>query len=224
MSELDATSTPLSLDQVTRDMRLTHRVLRYHLPRASELVRGVTPDAAGRTTAVARHLRLVLSMLQAHHEAEDACVWPLLFARAPEHTALLETMETQHGQVAGRVAAVDDALHRWERTPDNTHTKRLADALDAVTSVFAEHADLEEASALPVIAEHLSPAEWRSFVRYSHGAVPDADRLVVLGLIMDPMAADERAAFLQTLPPPVAARWASTGQGQYAAYTAAVRG
>ncbi|WP_328551959.1 MULTISPECIES: hemerythrin domain-containing protein [unclassified Streptomyces] len=135
--------------------------------------------------------------LHIHHTAEDSDLWPRVQHRAegrPRDLALLAEMAAEHAQIDPQLAAVEEALR------DNS--AELPELVRTLTATLDAHLEHEEASALPLIQEVLTPADWGAFtgaIRRTQGlrgaavfvpwivdGVPPADRAVLLGSLPAP--------------------------------------
>jgi iron-sulfur cluster repair protein YtfE (RIC family) len=119
-------------------------------------------DAAADGTAFTPQVRAgwdnFRHQLHIHHTAEDSDLWPRVerkVAGRPRDVALLAEMEAEHALLDPQLTAVDSALKdRSAELP--ALVRSLASALD-------EHLAHEEESALPLIREVLTPADWGAF-------------------------------------------------------------
>lgn len=112
----------------------------------------------------------------------------------PRDLALLAEMAAEHAQIDPQLAAVEEALR------DNS--AELPELVRTLTATLDAHLEHEEASALPLIQEVLTPADWGAFtgaIRRTQGlrgaavfvpwivdGVPPADRAVLLGSLPAP--------------------------------------
>src|SRR5215469_4576149 len=88
---------------------LVHRALRHDFGALAQAIgRGDGP--AGRDRALDRCGRATLWRLEHHHHGEDARVWPLLRAKAPEAAAVLDALEAEHQHLDRLVADARAAL------------------------------------------------------------------------------------------------------------------
>jgi len=213
----------LSLAVVTPGMTGTHKIFRREFPLTTDLVRGVADGDTARAGLLAKHLRLVLDLVQVHHDAEERFLWSVLPERAPESRELVDTMLRQHADVHDASDAIRSRLDGWETSPDAASGQALAEAVEAFTRTLVAHADLEEGEPLPIIADHLTPAEWGEFVAYASTAMPEETRPTVMGMLMEDMPGPAREAFLGNLPDQLAEFLRTAGAEAYADYTAAIR-
>jgi hemerythrin-like domain-containing protein len=150
-------------------------------------------------------------------------VWPLLLERAPADAELVQTMESQHAAVASGLERAHEQLEEWESTTDPAHGERVAVTLSQMTTALLEHLDAEEAHVLALIEAHLSAQEWGKLGEHGMAGVNEQQRPIVIGMFLEDMPDDERAAFVSKLPPPVQQLWRDVWSPAYADYVKAVR-
>jgi hypothetical protein len=129
-------------------MTAIHDALRRDLDR---LLHGTASQAA----AQARWATL-RSQLRFHLAAEHAAMWPLVTAKLagdPHGQALLDALDDERHLLGPLQAMIDDAL-----TMD-TDPRRLRQLLARLRTRLASHLTHEEADALPLISQILSPGE-----------------------------------------------------------------
>jgi len=136
--------------------------------------------------------------LHIHHTVEDRELWPRVerkVADRPEDIALLAAMEAEHALLNPLLTGVDTALA--ERSAE------LPELVGALTTALDGHLEHEEESALPLIQEILTVADWGAFtgrIRQTQGLRGAA---VFVPWIVDGIPPADRAAFLGVMPPPV---------------------
>ncbi|MEU1200677.1 hemerythrin domain-containing protein [Streptomyces sp. NPDC005813] len=136
--------------------------------------------------------------LHIHHTAEDSDLWPRVQRKAegrPEDLALLAEMEAEHGRLDPQLAAVDAALR--------DRLDELPELVRALTITLDDHLAHEERSALPLVQEVLTPADWSAFtgrIRETQGLRGAA---LFVPWIVDGAPPADRAAFFGAMPPPV---------------------
>ncbi|QIY65971.1 hemerythrin domain-containing protein [Streptomyces sp. RPA4-2] len=136
--------------------------------------------------------------LHIHHTAEDSDLWPRVergAAGRPRDVALLAAMEAEHAGLGALLTAVDTALR--------DRSAELPACVHALAAALGDHLTHEEDSALPLVQEVLTPADWGAFT----GKIREAQGLRGAALfvpwIVDGAPAADRARFLGALPPPV---------------------
>ncbi|MEU1517467.1 hemerythrin domain-containing protein [Streptomyces sp. NPDC005811] len=208
----------------THEMVVVHRVFRRESALLPRLVRAVPDGGTARAAQVAGHLREYVDGLHHHHALEDELVWPLLHARAERDGALVDRMEEQHGRIDRTLEAVAEWAPVWERAADRIAGEELALALDAHRVVLLEHLDDEEKSVLPLVAEHLSVAEWDLVGTRGLERIPKNKLFIALGALLEEATPQERRFFLGKAPLLGRLLWAVVGRRQYAAAVRAIRG
>jgi hemerythrin-like domain-containing protein len=206
------------------EMVVVHRVFRREFRLAPELVRQVAPGDTGRAATLAAYLTEVLNGLHHHHEAEDKLLWPVLVRRVHLERDLIRAMEKQHDRIAGHVYALDQLLPGWREEADAERRDRIADTLLLLREDLVAHLDQEEERILPLVAGHLSKAEWDTLSEYARAQLPKDRLLIQLGYLLEDTTAWEREAFLRLMPLPARILWKVIGQRQYRRECARVRG
>ncbi|WP_405968514.1 hemerythrin domain-containing protein [Streptomyces sp. NBC_00015] len=206
----------------THEMIVVHRIFRRESALLPRLVRAVPDGGTPRAAKVARHLRDYLEGLHSHHSLEDELVWPLLRERAPDDR-LVARMEEQHQRIDKSLVAVTDWIPVWERAADHIAGEELALALDEHRTALLEHLDDEERLVLPLIAEHLTVAEWDLVGRRGLERVPKDKLLLALGAILEEATPTERAHFLGRTPLIGRLLWRAVGRRRYATACRALR-
>jgi hypothetical protein len=154
-------------------------------------------------------------MLHHHHQGEDDLVWPRLYARTPLSAELVHRMESQHMEVGGLLAQVDELLPSWAAEPGLAQREALAEVLDALAPALEAHLDEEEREVLPLIEQHLTAAEWDEVGERAVAAIPKARMLVLLGYLLEETSLSERQTMLGVLPPPVRLLYKAVGQRRH---------
>ncbi|MER5428428.1 hemerythrin domain-containing protein [Streptomyces sp. NPDC002588] len=208
----------------THEMVVVHRVFRRESALLPRLVRAVPEGGAARAAQVAAHLREYVGGLHHHHALEDELVWPLLHARAARDDELVSRMEEQHRRIDRTLEAVEEWTPAWERAADRIAGEELALALEAHRAALLEHLDDEERLVLPLVAGHLTVAEWDVVGTRGLERIPKNRLFIALGAILEEATPEERAYFLGRAPLAGRLLWAVVGRRQYAAACRAIRG
>jgi len=144
------------------EMALVHRGFRRELHNAADdLVRGVTAGDSRRAAVVYEHIDFIMTAVHFHHSAEDEFVWPRLSARAPSRAAELTRMEDSHGTIDDASERVRATAVAWEEMGDPWRAEEVISEIARFAPLVDEHFDDEENNVVPIIAEYLSPKEWR---------------------------------------------------------------
>ncbi|MGW3119310.1 hemerythrin domain-containing protein [Streptomyces sp. NPDC001107] len=204
-------------------MVVVHRVFRRESALAPRLVRAVPDGGTARAAQVAAHLDDYVMGLHHHHALEDELIWPLLHARGADG-GLVERMEEQHQRIDRTLAVVAEWLPAWLREASPIAREELALALTEHHTVLLEHLDDEERLVLPLVAEHLSVAEWELVGRRGLEGLPKDKVLLAVGAILEDATPEERAYFLGRAPLLGRLMWWLVGRRKYAASCRALRG
>ena len=100
----------------TRMMGIVHDALRRDLARTRAALDGPVPESQRR--ALAAHVLWMMDFLHAHHEGEDAGLYPMVRAADPTAAALLDAMAADHAAVDPAVAGLRAAAARWAGSED----------------------------------------------------------------------------------------------------------
>ncbi|SHN24515.1 hemerythrin domain-containing protein [Actinacidiphila paucisporea] len=175
-------------------MYATHRAFRRDLRR---LAAAVEAGQAG-TPHVLAGWQNFSHQLHNHHSVEDTALWPQVEAKIqnrPDDLRLMETMEAEHAELGPRIDAVDTAL--------KSGSDELGAKVQDLYEVMDHHFTHEENSALPLIQDVLTVAEWKKF------GLANAKNLGVKGVavyipwVADGASPQEQREFLGAFPPPV---------------------
>jgi hemerythrin-like domain-containing protein len=133
--------------------------------------------------------------LQRHHAAEDDDLWPVL----RQHVTLehdhreIDAMVDEHRKLEPAIAAVDTAL---------ANGTGITPAVDELDEVLVRHLDHEERTIFPLLEQHLSRREWRTFLVTERRRTPLRHRPEFLTWVLDDANDSDSAAVLAELPPP----------------------
>jgi hemerythrin-like domain-containing protein len=223
VSRSTAFPSPSGQQPYTHEMVVVHRVFRREAALAPRLVRAVPDGDTARAARIAAHLDDYVMGLHHHHSLEDELIWPLLQARGSDGE-LVDRMEQQHQGIDRTLAVVAEWLPAWQREADHIAREELALALLEHHRVLLEHLDDEERLVLPLVAEHLTVAEWDLVGRRGLEQLPKNKVLLALGAILEEATPQERAYFLGKAPFAGRLLWKIVGRRQYAASCRALRG
>ncbi len=186
----------------TRMMGIVHDALRRDLRRAiGTLSTAPYPEGAQRR-AIGGHMSWMMQFLHAHHEGEDAGLWPLVRTRNPRAVPLLDAMEADHGRVAPLVDASDRAARAYADESSDEARGALADALMRLSEALLPHLEREEQEMMPLVSVSISDAEWRE-VDQRYFVKPKS--MTELGLeghwLLDALDAERREIVVHEVPP-----------------------
>ncbi|MGV9743957.1 hemerythrin domain-containing protein [Rhodococcus zopfii] len=90
-------------------MGIVHSALRRDLERTRLVLVSESPPDERRRRELADHIVWMMRALHLHHTAEDAGLWPLIRARNPSASALLDEMANDHRRIAPAITALEEA-------------------------------------------------------------------------------------------------------------------
>lgn len=207
----------------TTDMLAVHGAFRDALAEAPELVGRVAAGDTARASVVAGYYANVLAFVEAHHEGEDALLWPRLVARSPSAAQIAQRLETQHVAVSEHLAHARLQLATWASSGQPAAGGELVAALQGLAGVLVPHCDDEEAAIIPLAAEHIAVDEWSELAGHAMQHFAGDNVWLCLGLVYDRMTPEQREDLLAHLPPPVAELWSSIGEPAYRDFLAELR-
>lgn len=199
-------------------MAMIHRTFRKEFGHISALVLGVAPGDTARSRVVGRYCDNMISVLHHHHAAEDDVLWPKLESRTtigPD----IDGMKAEHGRIDELVGTIAAIRSQW--APDQASTTRLADAVDDLCAALAEHFDHEEHTVVPVIAEHVTAAEWQEFIDRGAAYVNPRNvwfALAYAGFLLRDGSSEERRRFVDAVPLPLRVTLKLFGGHAFASY------
>jgi hemerythrin-like domain-containing protein len=204
----------------TRDMYMVHTMFRREFAALPELVRDVPAGDTGRRMVVAGHVEFLAGVLEGHHRAEDALMWPKLLERGSAETApIVEMMEGQHSRIEELSARLAGALPAWHDDP-----AEVAGVLDELVDVLYRHMSVEELTILPLAEKYMTAGEWVEMAHHSGAGMPAGKLSLIFGMTLyeaDPEVMDETLA---SLPPEVRATLEDEGLRAYARYAEQIHG
>ena len=146
----------------TRMMGIVHDALRRDLGRAIAVLSAAPPPDGAQRVAIGDHVAWTMGFLDAHHQGEDAGLWPLVRDRNPGATPLWDAMEADHVRIAPLVEACDTTARDYRSgTSDDTRVA-LLDALQRLLEVLLPHLEREERETMPLVSVTITAAEWRA--------------------------------------------------------------
>jgi hemerythrin-like domain-containing protein len=203
-------------------MALIHRVIRRGFEQAREYV--LAAGAESRAGAVAEYIGFQFDGLHAHHSSEDELLWPILLERAQLSGALIHRMEQQHAGLHEAVETARRELTAWQAAPTAVGSESLAAALGTISARLAEHLGEEERDVVPLIAAHITQAEWDHLGKVAFSKFKPDQRFTAMGELLATAQPAEAARMLAGLPAPVRLIWRLIGRRRYERFITAVRG
>ncbi|MFI6599879.1 hemerythrin domain-containing protein [Nonomuraea sp. NPDC050536] len=206
------------------EMVVVHRAFRREFKLAPRLISQVAPGDRARAEVLADYLTELLTGLHHHHSGEDKLLWPLLLERVSLEADLVHTMEAQHEKVGACIADLEELLPAWRAEADAGRRDRVVNTLTLLNDELVAHLDQEEERILPLVAQHLTVAEWDALSEYGRSQLSKDRLLIQLGFLLEDATPAERDAFLALLPPAARVLWRLVGLRQYRKECARVRG
>jgi hemerythrin-like domain-containing protein len=192
-------------------MFAVHGVFRDTLGAAPGLVRDIAPGDIERVALIGNYYENILFFLQAHHDGEEAIVFPRLRERCPDHAALMDRLAEEHEQAVTLMTVAQSALAAWPGG-DTAAQAAAGDALEDLRVQLCAHLDEEEAEGLPLCAQNLTMAEWGELPGHAMANYQGDKIWLILGLIRERMTDQQRAAMLEHMPPPAVEMWTGFGE------------
>ncbi len=217
-------TTPISTSQASDpwEMALIHSLIRRGFEQAREAV--LAPGAPSRVDAVAEYVGFHLDGLEAHHSSEDELIWPILRERASMSDALIRRMEEQHAGLHDALGTTRRELAGWETDPTAERSGTLATSLGTVVVRLTEHLNEEERDVVPLIAAHITQAEWDHLGKVAFSKFTPKQRFIAMGEMLEAASPTEAARMLAGLPAPIKVIWRLVGRRRYQRFKAELRG
>jgi Hemerythrin HHE cation binding domain len=200
------------------DMFAVHGAFRDTLAAAPVFVGQTSPGDQERVALVANYYDNVLSFLEAHHDGEEAIVFPLLRERCPDNGALLDRLAQEHEEAMVLLKAAQRSLAAWPAGDEAARTA-VVDDLEALRVQLVTHLDEEEREGLPLCLEHLSMEEWGMLPGHGMANFHGDKIWLILGLIRERMTEEQRTAMLAHMPPPAVEMWTGFGEPAFKDYS-----
>lgn len=189
----------------TSMMTIVHNALRRDLVRARERLAAPTALPPAQLRAIGAHLGWLMHFLHAHHEAEDAGIYPLTLARAAEFPDLLEVLErmgSEHEDIAAGITGLETASAALAADPSDTTAAAAVAAIDALTAVLLPHLAEEEREAMPIVSRLVTHGEWTALGEEHTLAGKSKAELGFEGhWLIDGVSGKDRATVLGLVPP-----------------------
>lgn len=142
-------------------MYVMHHGFRRDLRRFAEAVRRTPASERATWVLLRERWELFAEVLHHHHSGEDAGLWPWLRERcAPEHLAMLEAMEEEHGEIDPLLEACAAGFRRLAEAPDEDARAALAVRVVAARDSLGRHLAHEETEAIALIQALMTQEEW----------------------------------------------------------------
>jgi hypothetical protein len=209
--------------------RVLHQLVRRELRLLAELASWAPAAEVERTAALTGHAELISRILLHHHTVEREAVWPALLRTVPAEDVArireaLDAWTASCARIDHMLRGVATAARQW-RVAESLHARdEFAMACDALADAVEEQTVDEEGTLLPMLAEHLQPADWAAIARSSHCRLSAREQLLVLGLALEDSSAADRARLLEGLPRSARMAWRMNGGRYYRSAVVRLRG
>jgi hemerythrin-like domain-containing protein len=208
-----------------RMMTVAHTSFRRELRLGVPAVRNTQDGDLRRVAEVADHIDTWLGFLHHHHTIEDELLWDRLLTRLPADQArLIHLMEQQHATVARLLDGTAALLVGWRATGTSADGMPLADHLAELVERLCEHLDTEEAEVLPLMARHITAAEWEEFTARGMESIPKGLMLTGFGMMLYEGDPEAIALEIAKLPAPLRPILPPLGRWAFRRYAKRVHG
>ena len=175
-------------------MRAIHAALRRDLSRLAD-VAGQLERSAAAPQAVLAGWDAFRAQLHNHHSAEDDDLWPVLRLElsSPGELASVDAMVEEHRHIPPALAGVDAALRGGGE---------LTEPVERLSAVVLDHLAHEEREVLPLLEQHLTQTQWRTFLHKERSRRAPRERPEFLTWVLDDAGEQDATAVLAEMPPP----------------------
>jgi hemerythrin-like domain-containing protein len=175
-------------------MRALHAALRRDLSRLRDAAAQLG-NSGSAPPAVLAGWDAFRAQLDNHHAAEDDDLWPVLREELsdPGELAAVDAMVEEHRHIPPALAGVDAALRSGAD---------LTAPVELLSTVVLDHLAHEEREVLPLLEQHLTRAQWRTFLHKERSRRSPRERPEFLTWVLDDAGEQDAAAVLTEMPPP----------------------
>jgi hypothetical protein len=154
------TTTHIPAD--TRTMAIVHDALRRDLARATAALSTAPCPTGAQRAAIGAHISWMMAFLHAHHEGEDAGLWPRVRELDPRAGQILDTLADDHHRIAPLIDECDRAARDYAATTDDEARVALLAAIARLEDVLLPHLHREENDVMPLVSVVMGDAELRA--------------------------------------------------------------
>jgi hypothetical protein len=133
-------------------------------------------------------------------------------------------MEEQHAGLHAALETTRALLAEWRASATPENAEALASALGTTDELLAEHLAEEERDVLPLIAAHVSQAEWDNVGKVAFSKFAPRQRLIAMGQLLETAEPSEATRMMADLPVPIRVMWRLVGRRKYERFIQSVRG
>ncbi|MGY1748802.1 hemerythrin domain-containing protein [Modestobacter sp. SYSU DS0511] len=209
--------------------RVLHGLARRELRLLAELTSWAPTDDTARAAELAGHADLVARVVVQHHATERDLLWPLLLTGLPDDVRADARTEVQAWST--RAALIDQLLRdlttagrQWAAAGDDRAQEVFAGACTRLAAAVGVHTAAEERALLPLVAAHLTSADWAAISRAAGNPLSGREQMLVLGLALEDACAGDRARLMVGLPRAARTAWRLFGRRDFRAAVVRLRG
>ena len=151
-------------------------------------------------------------------------LWPRLLDRVSVHGELVHRMQEQHERIGEYLERIESLLPVWGKTAAPSERDVLAATFSDASVVVEEHLDEEEREILPLVAAHLTGAEWDELGERMHASMPRDRMLKFLGMVLEEATPEEHRQTMSALPLRARVLWRLLGRRKYLGIVRSGRG
>jgi hemerythrin-like domain-containing protein len=183
---------------------LVHQALRVDGARLLATAAALQPDDRGsRLSNVRAFYGRYRQQLVAHHTNEDRLFYPALAARVGDDKPHLNELIAQHAELDGVLERVDQRLVELA-DPESAFAAgrtNLTDELSTMVEHLTNHLELEESTAIPLIASELSADEYRVLEGEARKATSRDEASFMIPWLVEHASPAQRKALFHLAPP-----------------------
>ncbi len=138
--------------------------------------------------------------------------------------ALIRRMKEQHAGLHDALETTRRELTGWEAAPTAHSSGALATALGTVVDRLTEHLTEEERDVVPLIAAHVTRAEWDGMGKVAFSKFTPKQRFIAMGERLAAASPIEATRMLAGLPAPIKVIWRLVGRRRHQRFMPDVRG
>jgi hypothetical protein len=209
--------------------RVLHQAVRREFRTLAELASWAPVDDAARTAELTGHADLMSRVLLQHHATERELLWPALFRGLPAREEA--TARDAVAYWTSRAALLDHMLRdlttaarQWAVAGTLPARNAFVRACTRVAYNVEAHLAAEERDLIPLVARHLTDAEWTAVSRKATTTLSGREQLLFLGLALEDACAIDRARLMAGLAPATRTAWRVVGRRNYRATVVRLRG
>ena len=193
-------------------MYAMHHAFRRDLRRLTRAAEATPVRARLAWSAMDERWQLYSLALHHHHSGEDAGIWPLLRQRVSRsELAVLDAMAAEHALIDPFLEACARGFATMATGGSEPVRAALVEALRGASDLLDSHLAHEETEAIPLMQQHITPAEDERIEReHFRAGVPLRTVLALVPWLVHELSADARAHVFRTTGPVYRLIWLLT--------------